>query len=98
MTHVRKNPTQLSKRNWRFYQRMELANMSKNAIAITGSDTTASTDRKNKGTTGSKLGGTKEGRSTGPIVEDSHKVTGARDGVLQARTEGNIYSVYGSVT
>ena len=41
MARVRKNTTQRSERNQRFYQRMELANMSENATAATGRTATA---------------------------------------------------------
>ena len=59
MARVRKNPTQLSKRNWGFYQRMELVNMSVNAISATGRNAPASTGRSKKVTTGRKGEGKK---------------------------------------
>ena len=98
MSRVWENPTQLSERNCRFYQRMELAKVSENATATTGRTATTDTVRKKKGITSSKWGGTKKGVSTGSSVEDIQKGTTARDGEVEARTEDNLSSVYGSVT
>ena len=91
------NPTQLSNRNWRFYQRMELANTSENATTATGRTAPDYTCRSKKGTTVRKEEGTKEGRSISSRVLESHKGTTVRDGELEARREGKLSSMYCSV-
>ena len=80
MAHVRKNPTQFSKRDQWFYQKMDLANMLENDTYATSSTAPASTGRSKKGTTVRKGEGTKKGRSAGCIVEESHKGTTAQYG------------------
>ena len=68
---------------------MDLVNTSENDTADTG--------RTKKGTTGRKGEGTKEGRSTCFSMEKSQKNTTDQDGEVEAKTEGNISSVYGYV-
>ena len=69
-----------------------------NATSATGRTATASTGRTKKGTTGRKRSGTKEGRSTDSIMEEIKKGNTAQDCEEEARTEGKLSSVYGSVT
>ena len=59
MARVQKNPAQLSKCSCRFYQQMELENMSENDTAATGRTAPYSTGISKKCTTGSKGEGTK---------------------------------------
>ena len=98
MAHVQKNPAQLSKCSCRFYQQMELENMSANATDDTGRTAPASTGRTNKGKTVSKGEGNKEGLSICSRVEERQKGTTTQDGKVEARREGSISSVYCSIT
>ena len=97
MACVRKNPTQLSNRNPRFYQITELANTSAKDTSATGSNAPDYTGRSKKGTNVRKEERTKEGRSISSRVLESHKGTTVRDGELEARREGKLSSMYCSV-
>ena len=89
---------QLSKLNPRFYKRMELANVSENATAATDRIAPASTGRSKKGNTVRKGEAIKEGKSISSRVVEINKGTTAQDGEVEARREGKISSVYGSIT
>ena len=72
--------------------------MSENATAATGRTAPYSTGISKKGTTVRKGEGKKEGRSTASSAEESYKGTTNRDVEVEARIEGKLSSVHGSVT